>query len=437
MKQSRFNSIIPIDSKWSLLYNAMADAYLCADPLELNKALQSIGTEEPLYGKLLEIGAVIEDDCDEIAMVKERIDKADHDMSYVQLHINPTLQCNFSCWYCYEDHSGKSKMAPSTIDAVVKLAERRLSHPEVKQMFLSFFGGEPLLYFNDVARIIISRIKELTEKREIPLSVHFTSNAYLITEEMLEFFRDLNVSFQITLDGYRETHDKVRFHGNKGSYDIIVRNVRSLLSIGKHVVLRINYTSQSIDTVPKIFEEISGWSPSEKECLSVDLQQVWQDISKVGIGNGEVHKKVIDLMEYGTRHDFKCTSPSGVSGIGRSCYADKANHILVNWNGDLFFCTARDFKPESRKGYLDPDGMEVWENDSYCRHMSVKFSKPVCQNCRIGAMCLGGCRQKGAETQNGPTCPLGYTEDNINHIILGRFERLIVASATDTASETE
>jgi uncharacterized protein len=39
-----------------------------------------------------------------------------------RLIINPTLNCNFSCWYCYETHS-KKYMSKETVESVIKFIE--------------------------------------------------------------------------------------------------------------------------------------------------------------------------------------------------------------------------------------------------------------------------------------------------------------------------
>lgn len=52
-------------------------------------------------------------------------------------------------------------------------------------------------------------------------------------------------------------------------------------------------------------------------------------------------------------NEVRAVSPS-------RCYGDHANHFIVNYNGDLYKCSARDFTKENREGVLTSDGDLEW-----------------------------------------------------------------------------
>ncbi|MBD5181790.1 MAG: radical SAM protein [Bacteroidales bacterium] len=424
MKKSIYYSIIEIDNKRLLIYNALQDKYLSCAKEEWQAFENGLDITPIFLDKLHEIGLLIDDDINESDIAKNLMDEVDQDPTILLVHVNPTLQCNLNCWYCYENHIPSSKMQPETVNAVIRYMHNRLEDDRIKHLQLAFFGGEPLLYFNDVVKPLISAAKELAENSGIPFSVHFTSNATLLNENIIGFLKPFNVSFQITLDGGKEAHDKVRHMKGVGTYELILKNIMRLATTGKRVVLRVNFTADNVDTVPAILDEIAGWPSEIKSNIHIDLQQVWQDIGKDNEDN--ISNKIHLMMETAASNGFAISSPWKATNIKHSCYGDKLNHILINYNGDLYFCTARDFKPENRKGYLSEDGYPVWENDSLRKHMSVKFSNPTCRNCRIGPLCGGGCRQKAYETMGRSGCPLGFTEYDKDDIILKRFERFII-----------
>ena len=103
------------------------------------------------------------------------------------------------------------------------------------------------------------------------------------------------------------------------------------------------------------------------------------------------------------------------------CYGDKRNHVLINYNGDVYSCTARDFTGQNRTGYLNKKGIIEWSIDIDER-FAKKFCKPICHRCRIAPICGGGCIQKTIELEQNPNCPFGYTEKDIDQVILDRFE---------------
>ena len=49
------------------------------------------------------------------------IEYVDNDDSTFELIINPTLDCNFHCWYCYENHLKGSKMDEGIVSAITTL----------------------------------------------------------------------------------------------------------------------------------------------------------------------------------------------------------------------------------------------------------------------------------------------------------------------------
>lgn len=281
MKTSIYNTYLPLDPQAALLYNALSDKYVALrTPLaaELLGHLEDM-PDEALLKQLTDIGAVLADDVDEPERVRELIRTYDHGSDVFQLHINPTLDCNFRCWYCYEDHRAGSRMEEQTVQAVVKLMERVVAEkPGLKYFPLSFFGGEPLIGFDNVAKPIILALEGLCAGKEIRTSVHFTTNAFLINERMLEFFSGHKASFQITLDGHREFHDKVRCtRSGRGSYDRIIDNIRELSKRGCEILVRVNFTRENMGSIPAIIEDFKAFPAEIKGNIRFDLQRVWQD----------------------------------------------------------------------------------------------------------------------------------------------------------------
>lgn len=156
----------------------------------------------PLFKEqMVAAGGLVNDDLDEGREVDKLILETDFDKSMLEVIINPTLDCNFKCWYCYENHIPESCMSEETQAALVSLIEKRLDRcKETKECQLSFFGGEPLMRFHEVVQPLISKTSLICEKRGVRLSLQFTTNANLLDDEMIGFLRQFPASFQITLD---------------------------------------------------------------------------------------------------------------------------------------------------------------------------------------------------------------------------------------------
>lgn len=433
MKESRYNSVIRLSDNKVMLYNAMKDAFLVVRVQKEadNNFLQKLYDGSDDYRRQLEeAGMFLCDDVDEVQEVNDIIRRTDNDDSFFMLHINPTLDCNFRCWYCYEEHKKGSGMASDMLESIYRLIDCEVGARRDRKNFrLAFFGGEPLLKFDDVVRPLIEYAEDVCGETT-QLFVSFTSNGALLTDEIIDFLKQYDCSFQITLDGGKEDHDKTRFaKGGIGSFDVIISNIKKLVESGIRCVCRVNYTEKNHRDALNLSDCFADVATENRSLLRVDYQRVWQDRRR---GEEETESEIrLDASVREAIGRFR-EAGFGVSyhkpqgGIWDSCYADKRNHLLVNYNGDVFLCTARDFKPENRAGYLKPDGTVCWENDALERRMNCKFIRKVCYECRIAPLCGGGCRQQAMEHHGDERCLYGYTDDDIDGIILNRFENLYV-----------
>lgn len=430
MKFSQFNTIIPIGNIRHLLYNAFTDKFMTFNnDLYPQIDKETVGKESDFemsfYTNLIETGAILEDNVNEMALVKEMSYNAINNLSEYILIVNPTTNCNFNCWYCYETHNKQAKMTEQTLGNIKNLISTLISErTELKTFHLSFFGGEPLLYFNQVVKPLMECTRTVCEANETLYSYAFTTNGYLINQEMIKWFsRFKEINFQITFDGGREFHDKVRYpNSKKGSYDKIINNVKSLLSIQHYVTLRINYTANNIDSVSSIYEDIKDITTLQRKKLVIDLHRVWQDNQ-----NDNLEDKVHETIMLFRGNGFNAKQQL-LDNVRDPCYADKANEALINYNGDVFSCTARDFETFPRDGYLTDEGVIVWENDSYNKRINAKFQNEPCLTCRIMPLCCGGCSKKAIDSQNTKQtyCINNFNEKAKDKVVLNRFYELFM-----------
>ncbi len=357
MKPSLYNTVLHIDDKATLVYNALSDNFVAVNSAEFelpgnSQDTHALEKKSPsLFKQLVEIGAFVEDSIDEVDILRKRIEEIDYDDSIFMLHINPTLDCNFNCWYCYENHQKGSMISDEVMSKILANSQRIISqNKNLKQFHLSFFGGEPLMGFAKVKELI-ETMSEICAKKEIDFKVGFTSNAFLLTESMISFLSHYKCSFQITLDGGRDDHDKTRFgKGGVGSYDVILNNVARLAKAGIDVILRVNYTSRNVDSSTEIIHWLQELPHDMREKIGVDYQRVWQDKPKEGVD--ETYMKVKTIRQKIRSMGYGVMNNRILRGVENSCYGDKLNHVLVNYDGKLFRCTAREFSEENSVGYI-------------------------------------------------------------------------------------
>lgn len=431
MKYSQFNSIISYKDKFAL-FNSFTQKFILIDPLlkDLLTAAKSEGIDgleevhPTFYAYLQKEAFLVPEGTDEVGKVKQMVKEIDENHNSFLLTINPTMNCNFKCWYCYETHIKKSSLTEEMINRIGLFIKKTTEKPQVHWFNVAFFGGEPLLYFKrDVAPIIL-KLKEQCESNSVDYSISFTTNGYLVNDEFIRFFKENNLmcSLQITLDGYKEKHDLVRYvSSTKGSYEVIIKNIKSLLLNGFAVRLRINYTSENIQDTHKIAEEFDDIPFAvKKELLLIDYHRVWQDAKVDDLGI-TVEENITKMRSAGI--NVKYMAPDNVRD---SCYADKRNSAVINYNGDIFKCTARDFTTVQRAGYLSEEGDLIWENNYLERRMSAKFNNKPCLSCRLLPICNGGCSQHAMESLGGDDYCVYYGDDNMkDNVVKSKIDEIV------------
>lgn len=129
MKLSKWNSYVDISDKFCLIYNSFSDQFVLIEKNSVDYASLQKGDVDCLSNdtkkNLLDIRAIVDVNIDEINELSETIINIDNDDSIFQLIVNPTLDCNFHCWYCYENHQRKSMMNADLTDALIILATNR------------------------------------------------------------------------------------------------------------------------------------------------------------------------------------------------------------------------------------------------------------------------------------------------------------------------
>ena len=117
-----------------------------------------------------------------------------------------------------------------------------------------------------------------------------------------------------------------------------------------------------------------------------------------------------------------------------SCYADKRNSAVINYNGDIFKCTARDFTTVKRAGYLSEEGDLIWENNYLERRMNAKFQNKPCLSCRLMPICNGGCSQHAMEALGGDDyCVYFGDENEKDKVVKSKIDEIVDSMAANEA----
>lgn len=393
MKFSHYNNMLEVSSNVNVVYNSFSGHILFVG----KDALSDINNiDENVAANMRNAGMLIDDDVDEISHLRQHRHNAVYDDRSFLLIINPTLNCNFDCWYCYESHQKESKMTEHTLNNIRIYISQLFGKYE--HVTISFFGGEPMLGYKQVVSPLMKYATEQASKQNKQIEFAFTTNGYLFTDSIINELQKFNIShLQITLDGDRHDHDSTRIPKGGKSFDRIIMNIAKLTAANIDIVLRLNVTGNTIKGAANLPQYFKDLPPDSKKHLKVSIHQVWQDRdAKINI-----HQPILELYEAFHNIGIMPSQPN-TDRISSPCYGDSAHSIVINYNGDVYNCTAVDFPNEQRDGYLDDNGTIISEAQSLDIVHKYRQANDICDKCRIISLCNGGCFKTIWHSINNP-----------------------------------
>lgn len=403
-KLSKYN--IEVEStNCMLLYNALTNKLLPVSFQDyavietLMEHLPEFRKRYPiLYRSFQEAGFIISSDFDELAFIKLQNKKKIFINKDYKITINPTLDCNLSCWYCSVSAAGakrtKERMVDETIESLNRHIAYLIKRQKLNTLILDWFGGEPLMYFDEVISKVSQFSQKMVSEHHIGFAQQITTNGTLLNQERIRMMKDYHFTFfQITLDGQEAHHNQIRCYSDKkGTYKDIVYNINLLCDIipDVRVCLRINYDIQTLKNIKEIIRDFSG---NGKKRITVDFQRVWQVEC-----TDEMRKLLQEAKEEfktaGFNSDFWAYKPLAF----KRCYADNYNYYVIHYNGKVFKCTARDYGEDLVMGTLQPSGMIDWNEGRLSKmYEKATFEHEECEKCKMLPLCMGPCIQKNYE----------------------------------------
>lgn len=420
LKVSKYNLFVEKED-CRFVFNQLRSSILEIDE-ELSQVLKSCDIRQlnpDICEALKDQGFICEDSLREENVILARNKMQRFGSSHARITILPTMNCNFHCWYCYEHHI-ESVMSEESVGIVVKFCKDIIDKQALKTFQLDWFGGEPLLYFNQVVVPISEEIHKICEKKDISFLNTITTNGYLITAEMIQEMQKINLkTFQITLDGSKKFHNKVRFSKDvPNSFDTIVDNVVALCRTMPDVsmTVRINYTPKNIESIEEIMEIFPKDVRKQIEILP---QLVWQFKKRDNYITERIKEIMIHFVKAGYKQTFDTLS-------FHHCYVENAHQYVINYDLSVFKCTARDFSPLHSIGKIDDTGRFIPSAHYFDYYVASAFENDKCMECHLLPSCLNTCLQKKIEG-NVSSCD----KDEIEESIINRVALYVTQQETN------
>ena len=416
MKPSFYNIIIENTKQHeTIIYNSLYGSMTIFDNLEyilvkeiMDKPNDVIGNDKKIIKSLLAQKYLVDDDLDEKAIIENRKKKGMKDHNRLDLIIMPTLDCNFNCIYCYEEKE-KGKMSDETVNSLLKWMNIEI--PKFKLVWLSWFGGEPLMAF-DIIEKLTPLANQIASEHGVEIINHITTNGYLLTREKILKMIELKIyNYQITIDGIAETHNKLRpLKDGRGSFERVFKNIIELVSIDSQikVTLRINFNHTNLYSVPEL---LSMFDEKYRSQLRLTLEPIFGSCEYNATDNlitQDIASTVSSYLKMAAEMGYDITIGKSAVETGKLvyCYAERENQYIINYTGDCFKCSVYNFTQSNRVGFFNNDGF-VKEKEKWNAWMDFPLFDDVCRSCKYLPLCMGGCRKTRIQNRNnGSACSL-------------------------------
>lgn len=316
------------------------------------------------------------------------------------LRITLGFNCNFNCKYCAQQKTQNKERTPSILikedlDTKVNNLIEKLKLSKVKTRHITFWGGEPFVYFKTVQKLV-PKLKEIFPDVEMGI----ITNGSLLTLAKVKYLLDNQINLTVSHDGpsfntYRDDKNpldnpkiveaikyydenaeaqKVRF-----SFNCVVTpenaDLRAIDEYFTNVFGRpIRFNFESIAKLDSL--SIDVINPFNLETTSVLLNNL------VAFGStatnthafGSIRDRVTSIMK-------KLVSKADLTQIPTYCNIASKDFLAVDMKGNLLEC----------HGFAETYGSLTDISNAVFKIRHPWTTRSNCAKCPYLVSCIGGC----------------------------------------------
>lgn len=312
-------------------------------------------------------------------------------MNATSLTLMISQACNLRCKYCYGDGGEYSNMGYMTYEVAKNAVDFFVSNTEEQKLNICFFGGEPLLNFELIKKVVeyAANIGKMNN-REFTYSM--TTNATLITPEIEQFIKENKFSVTVSMDGTRRTNDANRYYANKiGAYNDI--NSKTV-NLKNNITVRATVAPPNLDVdenLKHIIEDLKykrvAWAEADNLLSGLDYEILCEFTMKL---YDRLEKMIKDgnIKEVKKYHSFiNILKKFNHDGIRSKGCGSGTNMMAVDIDGKIYPCHRFVGLDEAVLGNVSC--REITNTEFYSQVELSKFEK--CKTCLARSVCGGGC----------------------------------------------
>lgn len=316
------------------------------------------------------------------------------------LHI--AHDCNIRCEYCFAsqgDFKGdrslmSEEVGKKALDLLIENSGNR------RNLEVDFFGGEPLLNFE-----VVKKLVDYGRKREKETNKNFrftlTTNGVLLNDEIIEYINENMENVVLSIDGRKEINDKMRYTiSGDGTYDIIVPKLKKMVDArkDKSYYVRGTFTKHNIDFANDVLHLADlGFKNTSVEPVVAepgqDYELTEEDLPTIFRHYEDLAREIIRRENAGEGFNFfhfMIDLNQGPCVIKRltGCGAG-SEYLAITPEGDLYPCHQFVGNEKFKIGTVNT-GLENKDIGREFADAHV-YTKDKCRECWAKFYCSGGC----------------------------------------------
>lgn len=346
------------------------------------------------YGnELKNNGYIVNNQIDEFRRAKMQIETtiANHMQKAVSYVIAPTLNCNLRCVYCFQKDfrtDGKENIiTKETSEKIIEyILKSNQSNKYLKQVNITWFGGEPLLCFEQIVSFC-KDIKDRLSEINVKLMSKMITNGALLDDDKLKILKsECNLEqVQITLDGEVDTYCEKK-QTTAETFGKVLKNIKNAT---KHIKtnVRVNADKTNYEELKSVikslyesdinkenlivhFAQLRDYSCNEKESACFNDLEFWESKEKFFSDVGQIQS---------SQKNNSLTAFSHIPYCGLAI----GKNLVIDYLGNFYKCEHYIGDKSKIVGNVD-DGL--FYNKTYMN--ATKLATDVrCEKCKVFPFC--------------------------------------------------
>lgn len=410
MKFSKYVHSFYVDKDSIGLYHALLVEVVFVNQKELDNIRKYIENKEslgenikPTIKYLYEHYFIIDSDIDDDNLLSKCISLITPPF-ISNAYIITTDNCNFNCKYCFiteaiNANEKEGMMNDSVARATVALLQRTYEKQQNidSEKVITFYGGEPLLNFNAI-KVVMEEIEHIKKIKYWPKDVRYTviTNGSLLTSDIIDFFRNYNISIGISYDGNREAHSHRINRNADETYNVVKDKITLCKQKGVSFTLSMTITNDLIKNQKEVLSDILQIKPPY---VSFNLLIP----SKNQKQNDDYYKNATDLIInmfkvlrdkgiYEDRIMRKVQAFSNNALYLYDCCAAGGNQYVISPSGKIGICHAYlNNKKYFGSSVFDTNFDHTTDPNFIHWHDRTPLLMNKCKDCACIGICGGGC----------------------------------------------